>query len=553
MIVDPEENRDEWRKCEFVDGGAKDVDDIRLTGLWGIALQLIEPGFAGPVLMSGITTAKVKKRRGEDRMVDMPCFRDPESEERALYTSAAGCAVILDIPELEDDEEGEAILHVLGYRTTEPATWAYLAEPLYNVGGTEEQSLKLASIMRCTPTAAWRLECKAALLASEKSRFDVLRPTAKLLPDQSTLPRTRSRMLDGARLALLPAACTGGVAVVTKFTPLHHLRTNDGQSECGCEIVSTQFPASESTYDPEDPESEQFDTTRWERKGRVVFARAWVGARIQRRFNESAARQMDRIMPEARGRHSLRATFEEIDNNPSYAVLYYACNANLASTSGYEVIVRVNPDFASRENGCPFEVRYQGATLFKRYVSGRIIIAFEHVSDDDGGGVYITHYDTTDGPGHGDYFSFLHEAGPQIEDDQYWGIGGWGWLKFNTLSAAYNGNKEGGDFCQDCPPIAKFTSCDFSVSCGGGTLKTQPGATLIDHDFGEETCFSSQITPHNSGGWYKHCDLEGASLDYGFWTFAPLSVRSLFRVMGTAAGRRHSARQPALRRGDGSA
>lgn len=151
-IVDPEEDRNEWRKCEFVDGGAKDVDDNRLTGLWGIALQLIEPGFAGPVLMSGITTAKVKKRRGEDRMVDMPCFRDPESEERALYTSAAGCAVILDIPELEDDEEGEAILHVLGYRTTEPATWAYLAEPLYNVGGTEEQSLKLASIMRCTPT-----------------------------------------------------------------------------------------------------------------------------------------------------------------------------------------------------------------------------------------------------------------------------------------------------------------------------------------------------------------------------------------------------------------
>ncbi len=131
-----------------------------------------------------------------------------------------------------------------------------------------------------------------------------------------------------------------------------------------------------------------------------------------------------------------------------------------------------------------------------------------------------------------------HEAGPQIADDQYWGIGcdASGWLKFTTLSATYNGNKEGGDFCQDCPPIAKETSCDFNASCGGGTLKTQPGATLIDHDFGEETCFSNTITPHNEGGWYKRCDLEGASLDYGFWTFAPLSVAFDFPGYGHCSG-----------------
>jgi hypothetical protein len=153
-IVDPDTDRAEWRNCAMIDEGSNAFEE-GIVGIWGIALQLIEPGFAGPVLMSGITTVTVTKRRGEDLMVDMPCFRDDEDTERKLYTSAAGCAVILDIPELEDDAEGEAIVHVLGYRTTEPPTWAELDGWIHLDDNEDDESTPLAYVRRRGPAGGW--------------------------------------------------------------------------------------------------------------------------------------------------------------------------------------------------------------------------------------------------------------------------------------------------------------------------------------------------------------------------------------------------------------
>lgn len=98
---------------------------------WGIALEAIKDEKVGRVLVSGYVPAKITQWHGEDRMVDF----DNESEgadDWKLYTSAAGCATIVWMEELEAEAEGWAILHVHGYRSTEPPMWALLDDPLRN-------------------------------------------------------------------------------------------------------------------------------------------------------------------------------------------------------------------------------------------------------------------------------------------------------------------------------------------------------------------------------------------------------------------------------------
>ena len=308
------------------------------------------------------------------------------------------------------------------------------------------------------------------------------------------------------------------------FTPLHHLKGLD--EECGCLIITTSFPEEEIP----DGGGESFDTTKWERKAEGAIDQLGggldmtLGAKVK--WIGSCQKHAGGIKFVIDADVNLAANSE--------AVLYYACDTDLDPATGYEVRWKSDIDIDDRTSGCDFEVKYQGTRLFYRYmhILGSLSIAFEHISDDDGGGVYITLFDFGD-----EYFSYLHESGPQIADDQYWGIGAAGPVTFNGLTATYNGNQDGGHFCQECPAVNKETSCDFEVGCGGGTLKTQPGATLIDYDWGAEAC-DSTITPHNEGGWYKQCDPSDLpnSLDYSFWTFTDLSATFNFAGSGHCSG-----------------
>lgn len=105
---------------------------------WGIALEAIKDGAVGRVLMSGLIPAKVTKWPGEDWMVD---FDNEDTADWKLYTSAAGCASIVWIEDVADEDEAWAILHVHGYRKTEPSCWAILEDPLHGDGtGTNDEA-----------------------------------------------------------------------------------------------------------------------------------------------------------------------------------------------------------------------------------------------------------------------------------------------------------------------------------------------------------------------------------------------------------------------------
>ena len=118
---------------------------------WGIALEAIKQGNVGRVLLSGLIPARVTKWKGEDNMVDFDNLPEGEDDWK-LYTSAAGCAVIKWMEDVEDEEEGWAILHVLGYRTKEPACWAVLDSPVQHISTPEADSARLASILRVKET-----------------------------------------------------------------------------------------------------------------------------------------------------------------------------------------------------------------------------------------------------------------------------------------------------------------------------------------------------------------------------------------------------------------
>lgn len=104
------------------------------TWVWGITLEAIKDERVGRVLTQGYTPAKVTKWTGEDHMVD---FDYSDSSDWNLYTSAAGCASIEWMEDLEDEAEGWAILYVHGQRLKEPSCWATLDDDLTNyLGGT---------------------------------------------------------------------------------------------------------------------------------------------------------------------------------------------------------------------------------------------------------------------------------------------------------------------------------------------------------------------------------------------------------------------------------
>jgi hypothetical protein len=291
----------------------------------------------------------------------------------------------------------------------------------------------------------------------------------------------------------------------------HRLMRLQANPECSCRVVDTGFPAGEAE---EDGDGRSFNPSHW--------AKVTDGPIVQDGGGLYMADAAKLKWIGTCQRHSAGLAFRivsDVDASASGS-LYYACDADLAPESGYLVqwqTVLLND--LPGNLACNVKIRYQlGTPLVNRMLrfgdyGGDLFVAFEHVSDEDGGGVHITINDST----------FTHLEGPQVTDEQWWGIGAGGPVTFTVLQVDHNGNVEGGRFCRDCPPVTKNTDCDFSVGCGGGTYRTQPGETLIDYDYGEETC-GTDITPHHQDGWYLECDGSGDSKDYAQWTFTELAA-----------------------------
>lgn len=305
------------------------------------------------------------------------------------------------------------------------------------------------------------------------------------------------------------------------ITTLYHMTGIGNNTDCGCKIVETAFPASEAETDGD---GRSFNPHHWEKVEDGPITQdadglhladgaklKWVG-----RCNKFGGGVRFRIL-------------SDVDAS-AQGVLLYACDSDLDPATGYEVRWQTAAlsDLAAGNN-CNFQVRYQlGTPIVNRWIqfTDDLAVAFEHVSDADGGGVHITINGQT----------FTHLAGPQISDDQYWGIGAGGPVTFTNLDVDRNGDYTGDDrrLCYSCQPTTKGTTCAFDVACGGGTYYTQPGETLIDYGWPEPACLTD-ITPHKSSGWYNACDMSEnppVSMDMSNWTFAGLSATFDFAGAG---------------------
>ena len=163
IIADADDdNRSIFRRCVLVTGPWSRAAGN--SGSWGIALNRIEPAsggrsYVGDVLLSGVCAVKVTKLEGDDNKVDLGsfCAQDEEGTERKLYTSAAGCASILHIPEdAEVGEEYDAIIQVHGFRVVEPRCKAKLVTKLRRSGefSTAEARVLVADLTADDPPQA---------------------------------------------------------------------------------------------------------------------------------------------------------------------------------------------------------------------------------------------------------------------------------------------------------------------------------------------------------------------------------------------------------------
>lgn len=133
-----------WRETPFttMSGSGYSAGN---TGTWGIAVQEI-PGtnlgtqFAGQVLVCGLVCTKVIKMPGDDNLVDLGAFRGKadvgaEKHSEKLYTSAAGCATLIDYPSnAAVGDENKAIIYVHGHRIVEPRCKIELNDDLKRTG-----------------------------------------------------------------------------------------------------------------------------------------------------------------------------------------------------------------------------------------------------------------------------------------------------------------------------------------------------------------------------------------------------------------------------------
>jgi hypothetical protein len=295
---------------------------------------------------------------------------------------------------------------------------------------------------------------------------------------------------------------------------------------CRCRVIYTSFPAIEAEVDG----GNTYNPNHWQ----LLDTEPYVGTVTQDAdgLHMTAAARLKWIGN--CDQHSKGLKFRVVSDVDASAqgVLLYGCDSDLDPATGYEVRWRTLDlaDLAAGIN-CNLQVRYQlGTPIVNRWFqfTEDMTVAFEHVSDADGGGVHITINGQT----------FTHLAGPQITGDKFWGIGAAGPVTFRGVNVDHQGNFDYEDTdrraCRDCPPDDKNTTCAFDVACGGGTYMEQPGEERVEYPWPEPACLTD-ITPHSSSGWYNQCDMSEdppVSMDMSNWTFAGLSATFDFAGAG---------------------
>lgn len=171
IAIGPDDN-----EAEFQTSPALQVDDSvassRCRGHWGICLdpiaaQVEGESFAGRVLLSGVTVARVIKRESDDLFVDTGGDEEPPEVEEgedeidldfALSTRGVGAASILWIdPDAEDDEETWAVIQCHGYRVSDLEYWGVTEDDLY----TEEHDTYGSTMMTLQDGREVRARCRA--------------------------------------------------------------------------------------------------------------------------------------------------------------------------------------------------------------------------------------------------------------------------------------------------------------------------------------------------------------------------------------------------------